>query len=402
MKNILLLSSVFVIMGADLAIGCSRDRYGNEWGESTATTTNRDVIVRDLVVTPNSLFGIEIPRQSSGSLSGAGSSSSHGNEFESEESEDDSLEGSLDGEAVKPFVPPLQLDTKKELSFDSISALTRQRLLERKKLQSYREGEYGERLRVISPRKSFAEIRLEEKEAAELELELKTIAPDPKNPRFRELFLDSDMDHGLNLEAINKRRMLVRGGAGVDDGGDDFSNSLALVQTFFGTIAREEEEVEKLKDALAKMKKQDVAALREEVKSDIAKEKHSLMAHQAKEIILTRSVNALKLLRTGGDLSEGTITGLKSAQAALEELSDEVADVNKRIEGLQKWLQEIREPEDIALELKRTKRRLSSFKIQKDLTLKKLAIATGVSLSKLRKLPPIAPERRSPATAHWD
>lgn len=389
MRNILLLSTVFALMNAGLVIGSSRDDEGKEWGKlkgMSATTADPDVIVRDHVVTFNPLFGVDIPRQGSGSLTEIGGSSAHGNEFDSEESEDDRLEGSLDEDGEVRLRLPL--DSKKELSFDGISSFTRQRLLERKKLHSYREGEYGGRLRKTGPQKPFSEKRLEEEEATELELELKTIKSDPKDPRFRDLFLDPDVSHGLNIENINIRRKLVRGGGGVDGGGDDFSNSLALVQGFFGTIAREEEEIEKLKEALSKMKKQDIATLRDDVKSDIAKETHSLLAHQAKKLTLSRSANALKSLREGGDVSDGTASGLKAAQSSLEEAEEEIVKIEKELEALQARLQEIREPADIELELRRTKRRLSSFKIQKDLTLKKLAIATGVSLRKLRSLPP--------------
>ncbi len=124
---------------------------------------------------------------------------------------------------------------------------------DREKYRSYRHGEY-EDFGQTSPRKSFAEQLREREEAEARALELKTIEPDPKNPRFRELFLDRDAPHGLNIGAINERRKLVRKGGGVEGGGDDFSSSLALVQTFLETIAQEEEEIEKLKRLLEQEK----------------------------------------------------------------------------------------------------------------------------------------------------
>ncbi|HBN22651.1 MAG TPA: hypothetical protein DD412_05375 [Holosporales bacterium] len=334
MKNIVLLSSVFAIMSSSVVMGSDafkgpsyedgeKEREGEHY--PSKATFDRDIIVRNLKVVQNPLFGVELPRRRSGSLLEADSSSAHGDEYDREESQS----GSLDGEE-KPCsrVPLLRLSSEeKKLSFGNVAKVAREELDKREKIQSYRNGVYKGLLGKTSPtKKSFAEKLRDERETAELERELKSIKVDPKDPRFKELFLDSEAPHGLNIENINRRRELVRGGAGVSGGGDDFSNFLILLQGFFGTIAREEDEIKILKALIVKAKKYDVAAKK----------------------------------------------------------------------------QEIREPADIELELRRTKKRLEGYKVSKDCTLRKLAIATGVSLSKLRKLPPIAPERRSLPNAHWD
>lgn len=380
MKNIAFLFGIFAMMSCNFAIGSSCDVEGKEWGEFprvSKASPDRDEIVRDCEVTvQNPVFGIKSPGQKRATLSKAESSRSpYGNR-------------GLDPEERTPLpVPLLQLEPKK-LSFEGLAARTRKNLHERKKLHSYRHGEY-EDFGQTSPRKSLAEQLREREEAEARALELKTIEPDPKNPRFRELFWDNDASHGLNIGAINERRKLVREGGGVEGGGDDFSNSLALVQTFLGTIAREEEEIKKLKSLLEQAKKQDVPTLREQLADDIEKERQSLMAYQAKIVALSRS-------------DEKTTTEAESAQVSLAETKREVIEITKRIEAFQNVLQDIRDPEDIALELARTGRRLSQFKIERGNSLRKLGKATGVSLSKLKKLPPIFPERRSPANAHWD
>jgi len=253
MKNIAFFFGIFAMMSCNFAIGSSCDGDGKEWREFprvSKASPDRDEIVRDCEVTvQNPVFGIKSLGQKRATLSKAGSSRSpYGS-------------SDPDPEERTPLpVPLLQLGPKK-LSFEGLAARTRNKLHERKKFHSYREGEY-EDFGQTSPRKSFAEQLREREEAEARALELKTIEPDPKNPRFRELFLDNDAPHGLNIGAINERRKLVREGGGVEGGGDDFSNSLALVQTFLGTIAREEEEIKKLKSLLEQAKKQDVPTLR--------------------------------------------------------------------------------------------------------------------------------------------
>jgi len=101
-------------------------------------------------------------------------------------------------------------------------------------------------------------------------------------------------------------------------------------------------------------------------------------------------------------LSEGELIGLKSAQSSLEETGIEIARAKEKIKTHQKWLQDIREPEDIELELKRTEKRLTSFRVEENKSLRMLALATGVSTNKLKKLPPTFPKHRSPANAFWD
>ncbi len=136
--------------------------------------------------------------------------------------------------------------------------------------------------------------------------------------------------------------------------------------------------------------------LREQLADDIEKERQSLMAYQAKIVAFQAKIVALSRS------DEETTTESESAQVSLEETKREVIEITKRIEAFQKVLQDIRDPEDIALELARTGRRLSQFKIERGHSLRKLGKVTGVSLSKLKKLPPVFPERRSPPNAHWD
>tara|TARA_R110002095_G_scaffold59499_2_gene50940 strand:+ start:5956 stop:7149 length:1194 start_codon:yes stop_codon:yes gene_type:complete len=397
MKSILILSSVFALINLNSAWGSFSDgdrKGGDETHKPFKTSSNPNIIVRDVeTIVKNPVYGEKIPSSKRKPLPEAGSSSTIGNDSGSDEK--DTRENQS-----PPHVPLLRLKQKKSLSFEEMERKARNNVNDREDRQgSFRRDQYKGLLGETKKSKSFADRQRDKKE-------LKTITPDPKNPRFQELFLDSNEEHGLKLRNINIRRELVRGdegtGGGVSDGGEDFSSYVIILQGFFGTIEREEYELKKLEEALAVSKTEKVELLRRGVESDIEKEKSNLMANQAVKISLSRSVNALKLLGVRKEVPKGAKTGLKSAQSSLEEAETRIAKAKEKIEALQESLQAIRTPEDIELEIKRTTKRLKFFIAEEERTIKRLGLATGISLSKLKKLPPIAPERRTPANAYWD